>query len=291
MSLAGLTLIGESINDSVPSTHTLFEEQNIEGIVELARLQAASGANYVDVNIGPRSPGLMAEVIRRIQEHIAAPLSIDTPDPAIAAAGIEAYDPGRAGGKIPVLNSISVARREMFDLYRTQPFIPILLITDGLDESGESIMNKTAEQMHATAMSLLDFARKKMGPLPNDAFILDPGILPIASDSKGDLKRLLDALTLLHRDAGLAGVHRSVGLSNFTTMLPSKKPDGSPVKGPLENAFLTMAMPLGLDMVIGSVKRKYAMLPETDPALQCLREVLTLEGVDVITRVMMYYSG
>ncbi len=290
MSLAGLTLIGESINDSVPSTHTLFEEQNIDGIVELARLQAASGAAYVDVNIGPRAPGLMADVIRRIQERISAPLSIDTPDPAIAAAGLEAYDPGRAGGKIPVLNSISEARREMFDLYSTQPFIPILLITDGLDESGEKIINQTPEQMHATAMSLLKCAREKMGPLPNGAFILDPGILPIASDSKGDFRRLMDALTLLQQDAELAGVHRSVGLSNFTTMLPSKKPDGSPVKGPLENAFLTMAMPLGLDTIIGSVKRKYAMLPETDPALQCLREVLTLEGVDVITRVMMYYS-
>ena len=43
MSIPGLTIIGESINDSVPSTHTLFEENNIEGIVELARTQAEKG--------------------------------------------------------------------------------------------------------------------------------------------------------------------------------------------------------------------------------------------------------
>jgi hypothetical protein len=62
------------------------------------------------------------------------------------------------------------------------------------------------------------------------------------------------------------------------------------VKGPLENAFLTMAMPLGLNTIIGSVKRQYALLTEDDPALQCLRDVLNLEGVEAVMRVMMYLS-
>ncbi len=61
MSVPGLTIIGESINDSVPSTHVLFEENNLEGIVDLARQQAAKGAAYIDVNVGPRSPGFMAD--------------------------------------------------------------------------------------------------------------------------------------------------------------------------------------------------------------------------------------
>ena len=61
-------------------------------------------------------------------------------------------------------------------------------------------------------------------------------------------------MALIHQDKDLAGVNMSVGLSNFTAMLPSKKADGSPVKGPLESAFLTMAMPMGLNTIIGSVK-------------------------------------
>jgi hypothetical protein len=73
-------------------------------------------------------------------------------------------------------------------------------------------------------------------------------------------------------------------------MLPSKRGDGTPVKSPLESAFLTMAMPLGLNTIIGSVQRKYAILKEEDPAMQCLRDVLKLEGVDVIMRVMRYFS-
>jgi len=290
MSIPGLTIIAESINDSVPSTHTMFEENNLDGIVELARQQAEKGVAYIDVNVGPRTPGFMATVIRKIQEHIALPLSIDTPDPAMAAAGLEAYDAQRAGNQKPILNSISEARLEMFDLYARQPFIPILLTTEGKDGSGDMTMNETAEQVYATAKTMVGIARRRIADVPNNQIILDPGIMPIGSDLKGDFKRLMNTLALIHQDEDLVGVNISVGLSNFTAMLPSKKPDGSPVRGPLESAFLTVAMPLGLNTIVGSVKRKYALLADDDPALQCLRDVLTLEGVEGIMRVMMFMS-
>lgn len=290
MSIPGLTIIGETINDSVPSTHVLFEENNIDGIVELAKFQAEKGAAYIDVNVGSRSPEFMAEVVRKIQRHISRPLSIDTPDPEIAAAGLEAYDAERAGNKKPILNSISKARLEMFDLYAKQPFIPVLLITEGLDDSGEMVMNKTADQIYATAKSMLNIARKRIKNVTNNQIIFDPGIMPIGSDSKGDFKRLMDALALIHQNADFENVNISVGLSNFTAMLPSKKPDGSPVKSPLESAFLTMAMPLGLNTIVGSVKRKYSLLPDDDPAMQCLKDILKLNGVDIIMRVMMFFS-
>jgi cobalamin-dependent methionine synthase I len=290
MSIPALTIIGESINDSVPSTHTLFEENNMDGIVDLAKLQAEKGAAYIDVNVGPRSPGFVADVVKKIQQHISLPLAIDTPDPEFAAAGLEAYDIEQAGNQKPILNSISEARLEMFDLYAKQPFIPILLITEGKDNAGEMVMNKTAEQIYGTAKSMVGIARERIKNVTNDQIILDPGIMPIGSDSKGDFRRLMNAMTLIHQDSDFVGINISVGLSNFTQMLPSKKPDGSPVKGPLESAFLTMAMPLGLNIIIGSVYRKYSLLPEDDPAMQCLKDVLKMEGVEVIMRVMMYFS-
>ena len=82
----------------------------------------------------------------------------------------------------------------------------------------------------------------------------------------------------------------SVGLSNFTVMLPPKCADGSRVKGPLESAFLTKAMPLGLDMVIGSVKRKYETLAADHPAMVCLEDCLKVGGFDSIMRVREFYS-
>jgi cobalamin-dependent methionine synthase I len=290
MSIPGLNIIGESINDSVPSAHKLFEENNIDGIVELAKFQAEKGAAYIDVNVGTRSPGFMADVVKRIQQHISLPLAIDTPDPEFAAAGLDAYDVERAENKKPILNSISEARLEMFDLYAKQPFIPILLITEGKDDAGEMVMNKTVEQIYTTAKSMVSIARKRIKNVSNDQLILDPGIMPIGSDSKGDFKRLLNAMTKINQDSDCNGINISVGLSNFTQMLPSKKPDGSAVKGPLESAFLTMAMPLGLNTIIGSVRRKYSLLPDDDPAMQCLKDVLNMEGVEVVMRVMMYFS-
>jgi cobalamin-dependent methionine synthase I len=290
MSIPGLTIVGESINDSVPSTHQLFEENNLGGIIELARSQAENGAAYIDVNVGSRPPAFMADVIRGIQAHISLPLSIDTPDLAIAAAALDVYDVASAGNRIPILNSISEARLEMFDLYPKHPFIPVLLITEGINECGEMMLNKTAEHIHATAMAIVNTARQRIPSVSNNRIILDPGIMPIGSDSKGDFKRLMDAMALIHQDVDLSGVNMSVGLSNFTAMLPSKRGDGSPSKGPLESAFLTLAMPLGLNTIIGSTRRHYALLGEDNPATQCLQDILKLEGVEAVMRVMLYLS-
>lgn len=289
MTISGLTLIGESINDSVPSTHALFETKNMDAIVGLARAQVDKGASYIDVNVGLRPPGFMAEVVRKIQAHVSAPLSIDTPDPEIAAAGLEVYDAERAGGRNPILNSISESRLAMFGLYTIHPFIPILLMTEGTGDSGTLMMNVSAEQSIATARSLVDTARNTLGLL-NDRIILDPGIFPLASDSKGHFKRLMAALGMIHGDRDLGGIGVSVGLSNFTALLPSKRPDGSPVKGPLESAFITMAMPVGLNTVIGSTARSFSLLPEDHPAMLCLKDILQMDGIQAILRVMRFYS-
>jgi len=97
-------------------------------------------------------------------------------------------------------------------------------------------------------------------------------------------------MALIHADPQMAGVHMSVGLSNFTVMLPSKRADGSPVKGALESAFLTKAMPIGLDMIIGSVVRNYQILSADHPALVCLEDCLRLGGFEVIGRIREFYS-
>ena len=286
MALAGLTIIGESINDSVPSTKKLFDANDLAGIVELARSQDVQGAAYIDVNVGPRSPAFMAEMVGKIQGITTKPLSIDTPDPAIAQAGLKAYNLTRAGGKKPILNSISALRGAMFELVKVQPFRPILLVSEQVID-GRSRPCRTAAETHAAARDLV--ARARAAGIGNDDCIIDPGIAPIGSDAEGNLKRLIAAMELIHRDADLAGVHMSVGLSNFTVMLPPKRGDGSPVRGPLESAFLTKAMPLGLDMVIGSVKRNYQQLTAGHPALACLEDCLKLDGFEAIMRVREFY--
>jgi len=287
MPLPGLTIIGESINDSVPSTHKLYEANDIAGLKELARSQDLGGATYIDVNVGSRSPEFLAEMVRQVQSVTAKPLSIDTPDPVMAEAGLKAYDRHRAGGQIPVINSISPLRAEMFGLTKIMPFKPILLVSER-NAGGRGEPNHTPAEEFATAKEMLAEAKKHGIPVEN--CIIDPAISPIGADSEGHLKRIVGALQLIHADPACRGVHMSVGLSNFTVMLPPKRADGSPTKGPLESAFLTLAMPLGLDHVIGSVKRKYELLPPAHPALQCLTDCLKLDGLDVILRVQEFYA-
>ncbi len=287
MALEGLTIVGESINDSVPSTKRLFDAGDLDGILELARLQDEGGAAYIDVNVGARSPEFMADMVRRIQQVTAKPLSIDTPDPEIARAGLAAYDAERAGGEKPILNSISALRPRMFELLAVRRFKPILLVSEQVVE-GRSGACRTAEETYQATLALVEEAR--VAGLANNELIIDPGIAPIGTDSEGNLARLMGAMERIHNDANLAGVHISVGLSNFTVMLPTKTAGGAPVKSSLESAFLTKAMPLGLDMVIGSVRRKYETLPPDHPAMQCLEDCLRQSGFEAIMRVRDFYS-
>jgi cobalamin-dependent methionine synthase I len=289
MPIPGLTIIGESINDSVPSTKKFFDANDVPALLDLAKSQDEKGAAYLDVNVGARSPEFMTGLVLAIQRVTAKPLSIDTPDPGLARAGLMAFDPVHSGGQKPILNSISPLRTGLFDLAAIRPFKPILMSSERL-EDGEGRPNRTAEETWRTAKALLAEARRRIPGFTNDMAIIDPGIAPIGSDHEGQLKRVLEALALIHDDSDFAGAHASVGLSNFTVMLPSKRADGSPVKGALESAFLTLAMPLGLDTIIGSTARKYEVLPEDHPALTCLKDILALDGFDILMRVKEFYS-
>ncbi len=291
MAIPGLTIIGESVNDSVPSTKKLFDDNDIPGLLELARSQDEKGAAWIDVNVGSRPPAFMADLVRRIQTVTAKPVSIDTPDPAIAEAGLGAFDLERTAGRRPILNSISPLRLQMFDLWAVQPFIPILMSSERFERGAScASANRTAEETRQTARMLLEEAKQRVPGFANGQAIIDPGIAPVGGDCEGQLRRVLDALALIHEDPFFAGVHMSVGLSNFTVMLPSKTKGGLPVKGPLESAFLTLAMPRGLDTIIGSTVRKYEVLPAGHPALCCLEDILKLEGYETLMRLKEFYG-
>ncbi|MEK7475660.1 MAG: dihydropteroate synthase [Candidatus Coatesbacteria bacterium] len=290
MAIPGLTIIGESINDSIPSTKKLYDANDLDGIIALAKAQDEGGAAWIDVNVGRRPAAFMADMIRRVQSVTAKPLSIDTPDPELAKAALEAYDPARAGGKMPVLNSVSSLRMGMLDLYKIRPFMPILLVSERM-EGGAGKPNRTTGETVATAREMVAAIKASGLGIRNDQLIFDPGIGPIASDIEGMLGRILGSIKAIHSDPAFAGAHVSVGLSNFSHMLPSKKADGTPVKGAIENAFLTRAMPAGLDFIIGSVRRKYEILPDGHPALVCLDGAARIVGEDALDLVVEFYTG
>jgi 5-methyltetrahydrofolate--homocysteine methyltransferase len=281
MTKAAINIIAESLNDSVPTTHELYESGNMEGVKELVKYQDEHGAAFIDVNVGSFSTDFFVQVIREVQSATKKPLALDSPDPTMIEAGLKMYDDSVG---LPILNSISPLRMELFELYKLKKFRPILLISEG--ESGAC---HTADETLESAKLLL--SKAKAAGIPNTDLIFDPGVAPIGSDSEGNLSRLMETMRRLHADSAFAGFHASVGLSNFTVMLPPKRKDGSPVRSPLESAFLTRTMPLGLDHAIGSVKRNYEILSDDHPAQQCFDDCVQLGGFDAIMRVRKFYKG
>ena len=64
-------------------------------------------------------------------------------------------------------------------------------------------------------------------------------------------------------------------MRSVLVMLPPKRADGSPTKGPLESAFLTLALPLGLD----DENRKLKELEMTNDKDDILWNSRSLRGV------------
>ena len=279
--IPNFSLIGESINDSVPSTQALFDANDLDGIRALAQFQAEKSA-YIDVNVGVRSAEFLAQMVQLVQSAVSLPISIDTPDMAMAEAARKVYDSSRG---MPILNSISPLRTEMFELYKICPFRPILLVTENR-VNGEDIPCHTAEETYDAARYMLEKAHE--AGIPTTDCIFDPGVAPIGTDTEGNFARLYKTMQMMHDDPAFNGFHASVGLSNFTVMLPPRRSNGELVKTPLESAFLTLTNPLGMDFCIGSVRRKYELLPEGHDALVCLQDCLKLDGYDVLSRVMEF---
>jgi cobalamin-dependent methionine synthase I len=226
-----LNIIAEKINDSVPSTHELFAKGDIPAIIALAREQA-EGATYIDVNIGMNDPSLMEELITSIQKQVDLPLSIDTPSPEIAERALKVYDPAKAKGMKPLLNSISLGRLEMFDLLKIQPFRTLLMASERVDGS-ETVQNCVSRDVLEAARQIYEHAQKH--GITNDDIIFDPTIAPVGSDFQGLTRMTVEGIALIGKHEMFKGCHMSVGLSNFTVQIPSKTQSGALVKTPLEN--------------------------------------------------------
>ncbi len=284
-----LKIIAEKINDSVPSTRQFFEDNDIEAILQLAVTQAEEGAAFIDVNVGSRTPEFMADLVTRIQDRVSVPLCIDSPSLDIQKAGIGAYDPAKANGEKPLVNSVSELRMELLELNQIQPVRYILMCTErSVDGNREA--NTTAEEIVATAQRLVASVKEMDPSITNDDLFLDPGMSPIGADTEGIVKASISAIEILGGLDELQGIHMSVGLSNFTVQLPSRTAAGELVKTPLECAFLTLTNANGLDHVIGSTKKKYRLLEDDHAALQTVKDVIALDGFDCLMRVQEFYS-
>jgi len=87
-----MILIGENLNIMSQTIGPALKERNAKPIQELAKAEAESGVDYIDLNIGPaRKAGdeLMAWVVNTVQGVTDKSLSLDTTNPVAMEAGLK----------------------------------------------------------------------------------------------------------------------------------------------------------------------------------------------------------
>jgi cobalamin-dependent methionine synthase I len=292
VSIPGLTIIGERINPGFRSTKALFDNEDIDGIQNLALRQAEAGATYLNVNAGDKAisdPRFMVEIVRAIQEVVSLPLSLDCPDFAVQEAALQAYDQARAGGRKPLVNSISESRWELAELLKIRPCKAILMSSEQVRD-GKMMHNRTGAEVHETARRMAERLKDGGYGVENADLFVDVSICTLAADTEGLIKMALEGIRAVRDDPALAGIHIMGGLSNLPQHLPDKAADGSDLKFQLECAFLTVAMPIGFDTVLGTPWREYALLPEDNFVLREFRRIIELRDSDALMAIVDLYQ-
>lgn len=291
-----IIIIGERINPGFKSTKSLFDNSDLAGIQALAVKQAAAGAAYLNVNIGARAltdSGFMVECIKAIQDVVDLPISFDFPSLAVQRVCFKAYDPSKAKGRLPLVNSITEHRWDLMDLAKEHKFKVVLMASERVEvKDGVKVAkgNKTADDIYMTSRRSAIRLCEEYGMTMNDIF-LDMSVSAIIADTEALNRNTLDAIIKVGTDPDLKGIHMMGGLSNIGQQLPPKAVDGSDLKHSLECAFLTIAVPHGFDTVLGTPWREYHPLLDDNYVLQSYRTFLDTTGTAALKAVRKFYKA
>ena len=114
-------VIGELMNNSYARARKAWQERNLDGYRELARLQTELGASFLTLNLdGTQKLAVTLEemleflpkVIPAIQGASPLPISFDNPHVAFHIEAMKHFDSAKSSGQ-PILNSLSVTRHDI----------------------------------------------------------------------------------------------------------------------------------------------------------------------------------
>ena len=291
MAIPGVSIIGDRINPGFKTTKALIEAQDIAGLQALAVRQVQAGAWCLDVTVGSRGYTdfqFLTEVIRALQAAVDVPLCFDYPSAAVQEVCLKAYDPAKAKGRKPVVNSLAETRLEMLDLVKICPFQVVLMASERL-EDGSAKSNKLTSEVLGVARRMAAKLTREYGFNRGD-ILVDVTIHSLISDLEGLTKMALDAIRAIGEDPELKGIHIMGGMTNIGNMLPPLKFDGVSLRQLAENAFLTLAVPLGFDTIMGTPWNDFRVLPDDNVVLQTLKDFTELKGLDSMRRLRKLWA-
>jgi 5-methyltetrahydrofolate--homocysteine methyltransferase len=226
-----VVIVGELINTSRKAVGEAVKSRDAAAIQDLARRQAAAGADYIDVNAGTlvgEEKEALSWLVRTVQSAVDKPCCIDSADAGAVAASLEVHR-GKA-----IINSVTMEKNRFAAMSLLPAKYGARIIGLCMDDKGIpvdagyrfEVANQLVEELTSTGVA-------------RDDIFLDPLVQPISTGTDNGLV-VLDTIRAI-RDQ-LPGVHVICGLSNVSYGLPNRKL--------LNTAFLVLAMAAGLDGAI-----------------------------------------
>ena len=230
-----MLVIGEGINASNRSVGEAIASRDRKFVEDMARAQAATGADFIDVNasIGhdrrEHETASMEWLVEVVQTATDKPLAIDSNVPDVIEAALHKYQ-----GERPVINSVTAepARLDSIGPLAAEHQAWLIALTMGAEGIPDSVEKRLA------ACELIMTHLTRLG-VNEEQIFFDPLVLPIAVDSSQGLVTLK---TLEQIKSRYPGARTVMGLSNISYGLPKRKV--------INQAFLLMAAYAGLDAVI-----------------------------------------
>lgn len=205
-------IIGEKLNPTgIKKLGQALVERNMDYVKHLAKRQVDWGADVLDVNVGHpqiEEAEVMPLVVEAVQSVVDVPLCIDSNEPKILEAGLNAIK----GGK-PLVNSVNGEEKQLATV------LPIVKARGaaviGLTIGDEGIP-ATAEGRLAAAAKIIERAAK-IG-IPVEDIIIDPLVMTVGHNSAA-ATITLKAIELIRNEFG---VNISLGASNVSFGLPDR---------------------------------------------------------------------
>ncbi|MBN8579627.1 MAG: dihydropteroate synthase [Anaerolineae bacterium] len=205
-------IIGEKLNPTgIKKLGQALVERNMDYVKHLAKRQVDWGADVLDVNVGHpqiEEAEVMPLVVEAVQSVVDVPLCIDSNEPKILEAGLNAI----RGGK-PLVNSVNGEEKQLSTVLpivkaRGAAVIGLTIADDGIPA--------TAEGRLAAAAKVIERAAK-IG-IPIEDIIIDPLVMTVGHNSSAALVTL-KAIELIKNEFG---VNISLGASNVSFGLPDR---------------------------------------------------------------------
>lgn len=272
-----MKIIGENIHIVSPKVKEALAEKNIKFFQDLAVAQVESGADYVDLNIGPQKKAgeeVMPWLVKGVQEAVDVPLCLDTTNLAAIEAGLKVVK------HQAIINSVS-AEEERLEIvpplakkYNAK-LIALTMGKGGIPVSAEERVNIALEKLLPRAMEI---------DLPMGDLLIDPLVLTV-SGCQEYCPECVEAVRIL-KVAGDPPPMTNVGVTNVSNGVPYE------MRPLINRTYMVMLQAVGVDYAIANpldedLKEFIRIVNERDDSTGVGKLLLTLydktEAMDRLT--------